>query len=111
MKKNEHIVEKNKYPAQQPTVDKHVSRDKPRGKSKSPEKSRTDPKLAPDIRSFFRIPKLSQSLSTPDQTPAEVSELPGNPAASVYTCTQPQNGGKKLIPGNPLNSDRKEEFS
>ena len=92
-------------------ISTQLNNNNPRGKSKPQEKSRPGPKPGPDIRNFFRKPKLSQSLSTPDQTPVEVSELPGNPAASVYTCTQPQNGGKKLIPGNPLNSDRKEEFS
>ena len=107
VEKSEHKVAKETCPAQQPTVDKHVSRDKPRGKSKPPDKSKPDPKPAPDIRSFFRKPKLSQSLLLPDQTPAVRRELPGNPPLIAYTCTQPQIGGKKLIPGDALNSDRK----
>lgn len=78
---------------------------KKEGKNKPSEKSRPDPKLAPDIRMFFKVPKLSPSLSEPDQIPGDMRELPGNPTDFVYTCTQPQNGGKRLIPGDDLNSE------
>ena len=69
---------------------------KKEGKNKPNEKSRPDPKLAPDIRMFFKVPKLSPSLSEPDQIPGDMRELPGNPTDFVYTCTQPQNGGKEI---------------
>ena len=52
---------------------------------------------------FFKVPKLSPSLSEPDRTPGDMRELPGNPTDVVDTCTQPQNGGKRLIPGDDLN--------
>ena len=81
---------------------KSTSREKPAplptAKKKIPstkEKPKIDPKLAPSIKLFFLQKQTVPSESTPDARARPVnSDDPDVPDIPVYTCTQPQNGGK-----------------
>ena len=81
---------------------KSTSREKPAplptAKKKIPstkEKPKIDPKLAPSIKLFFLQKQTVPSESTPDARARPVnSDDPDVPDIPVYTCTQPQKGGK-----------------
>ena len=65
---------------------------------KTDRKTKLDPKLAPSIKSFFMKKQTDQSESTPSACARTVDCYnPGLPGNLAYTCTQPQNGGKKHV--------------